>query len=1073
MLNRGEPETAVFAPKGSKSPKAQPAPASAGARSSTLKPPSRESRTRVADNEPGPKWDFGKVPIFPPEGEGGSEAPPPPYPGLPCGREFAFGDRPGDPSEREADRVAAQVMRTPEPIQPAFSGAPDAAEQTPAPPIVRQVLRSPSQPLDEGTRAFMEPRFGIDLSRVQVHRGAAAEESARAVSAKAYTVGEHIVFARSRFQPETHTGRQLIAHELAHVVQPGPTPRLHRKGEKPDKPEGHGTGCELAPPLSDPALAKLKPAGRDRAIGYSIGLARGTFCEMPPKSIALLQYKREVHIRTAWGLEATLHMKAFGAYFPAKAIPGVPPFDPAKSSVEQLRQLGWASVTWDVEVNYAGIDQKAMDIQVPDIVSGWHSLLQRPRNVLTEKKAQSLAELAGQERDLVHFFLSPEAQQNSLEEFATLGACAEIPKLCKAVEVWKAKHPQHPTPKSEPARPKEQKRPVVEEPLDDVTFNQLSEEQKYDLARKQIWQRTKEKLAYMWHHPGETLKGLGASLLLLNAPETFRAMGENLTEFLDEDADPLARAAAGTGFLSKLLGWLAGVAIVLGTVLYIASWLTGIGEAATIIGLAIAAATVLFAGSIGLGAGESVLRAKAASKSKTVAEFNHHVEEGSSSLANGIAGIAMLAAAAVVHAVVKGLVPKDVQQKIGTLLDDFRKRLKKSAPKAAPKQPPSTPGPDVPSDQKPAPQQTQKPAPPDVPGKAPAGTDQPGAGQQATGKTQQAPPKTTEKPPKQSGKVLDVHRRERALRQKQGLEKELKDRPADVTQRARDIKQLRQDLDKLLAEKPKLPQELKNSKAFRDLPRLGDEMKIDERIEGVRNLREKLRAENQLSPEADAYLQWEEKRLALEKEIRGSKDANATDEARVKQIEQTEMPLSEAELRAASRDIADLVRNSGNGPNYTAKGKVAYDEVMGKDRWEARKAAQKAGKGQSSGLQTDHLFAVDQIANLPQLQEFLSIFTKASEAVKARMVKALGDLGDLANNLVRMDEKANNLKSNKLWQDIPYGDMKDYYTAPEIDAMRAKEAEALKSILDQVAKDTDEFRAAVEQAKAAAKAAGK
>src|SRR4029077_20793737 len=87
------------------------------------------------------------------------------------------------------------------------------------PPIVHDVLNSPGQPLDAATRADMEPRFGHDFSKVRVHADAQAAESARAVSALAYAVGEHVAFRGERYAPGTSAGRHLLAHELAHVVQ--------------------------------------------------------------------------------------------------------------------------------------------------------------------------------------------------------------------------------------------------------------------------------------------------------------------------------------------------------------------------------------------------------------------------------------------------------------------------------------------------------------------------------------------------------------------------------------------------------------------------------------------------------------------------------------------------------------------------------------------------------------------------------------------------------------------------------------------------------------------------------------
>jgi hypothetical protein len=88
-----------------------------------------------------------------------------------------------------------------------------------APPIVHEVLRSPGQPLDPNTRAFMEPRFGHDFSQVRVHSDSKAAESARAVNSLAYTVGNNVVFGSGRCEPNSKAERRLMAHELSHVVQ--------------------------------------------------------------------------------------------------------------------------------------------------------------------------------------------------------------------------------------------------------------------------------------------------------------------------------------------------------------------------------------------------------------------------------------------------------------------------------------------------------------------------------------------------------------------------------------------------------------------------------------------------------------------------------------------------------------------------------------------------------------------------------------------------------------------------------------------------------------------------------------
>ena len=97
------------------------------------------------------------------------------------------------------------------------------------PPVVQEAVSSPGQPLDTETRAFMESRFGNDFADVRVHTGDKATASARSVGASAYTLGSDVVFGPGRYAPHTRSGRRLIAHELAHVVQQG-QPGVPRTG---------------------------------------------------------------------------------------------------------------------------------------------------------------------------------------------------------------------------------------------------------------------------------------------------------------------------------------------------------------------------------------------------------------------------------------------------------------------------------------------------------------------------------------------------------------------------------------------------------------------------------------------------------------------------------------------------------------------------------------------------------------------------------------------------------------------------------------------------------------------------
>jgi hypothetical protein len=153
------------------------------------------------------------------------------------------------------------------------------------PSLVHDVLRAPGNALDAGTRAFFEPRFGRDFGTmraaappstgltvipandhseqaaddsaarvmrsaapdtghrhdfgdVRIHTDAAASRSALALNARAYTVGNHIVFADGQYDQRSTAGRELLAHELAHVAAPAGNGALSRKTFTTDE-----TGC--------------------------------------------------------------------------------------------------------------------------------------------------------------------------------------------------------------------------------------------------------------------------------------------------------------------------------------------------------------------------------------------------------------------------------------------------------------------------------------------------------------------------------------------------------------------------------------------------------------------------------------------------------------------------------------------------------------------------------------------------------------------------------------------------------------------------------------------------------------
>lgn len=134
--------------------------------------------------------------------------------------------RPGDPLEREADRVTAGVLADLG-MRPARPASAPVVLPGGAAPNVEDILARPGQPLDAATRGLLEPRFGADFSGVRVHADAAAGRSAASLRARAYTVGSHVVFGAGEYAPDTPVGRTLLTHELTHTIQQGGAAPVH------------------------------------------------------------------------------------------------------------------------------------------------------------------------------------------------------------------------------------------------------------------------------------------------------------------------------------------------------------------------------------------------------------------------------------------------------------------------------------------------------------------------------------------------------------------------------------------------------------------------------------------------------------------------------------------------------------------------------------------------------------------------------------------------------------------------------------------------------------------------------
>jgi hypothetical protein len=93
------------------------------------------------------------------------------------------------------------------------------AEVTPEVERAIQRARGSGQALDSDVRAQMESAFGADFSGVRVHTSTEADTLNRALNARAFTTGQDIFFRQGAYSPGSSSGRELLAHEVTHVMQ--------------------------------------------------------------------------------------------------------------------------------------------------------------------------------------------------------------------------------------------------------------------------------------------------------------------------------------------------------------------------------------------------------------------------------------------------------------------------------------------------------------------------------------------------------------------------------------------------------------------------------------------------------------------------------------------------------------------------------------------------------------------------------------------------------------------------------------------------------------------------------------
>jgi N12 class adenine-specific DNA methylase len=123
--------------------------------------------------------------------------------------------------QRQPDKEEEELRKQPEEEEEKIQAKGEAIDERPPPDFVENRVQASGggQVLSENARSFFESRFGHDFKNVRVHADSGSAEMAKSIQAQAFTHGRDIYFGAGKYNPEGSAGKQLLAHELTHVIQ--------------------------------------------------------------------------------------------------------------------------------------------------------------------------------------------------------------------------------------------------------------------------------------------------------------------------------------------------------------------------------------------------------------------------------------------------------------------------------------------------------------------------------------------------------------------------------------------------------------------------------------------------------------------------------------------------------------------------------------------------------------------------------------------------------------------------------------------------------------------------------------
>lgn len=265
---------------------------------------------------------------------------------------------PDDVYEREADRMATEVMGMPapqvqrqvepeeeeeeepirakllsEPVSPLAQRQIEPEEEEEEEPLRRepvsdgvrevtrelesriQALRGGGQALDSEVRSQMESAFGADLGEVRVHTGAEAGSLAGELGARAFTTGKDIFFGEGAHEPRSEAGRRLLAHELTHVLQ-----QSHGEMRRGDELSDQVSRKPAEKPVpKKPEKVEPSPAEKEALVKAIVGQLKGK--KPKEKSQAGKAVKKSLEAALETGLGKKVKKRATELLLSRKGLP--------------------------------------------------------------------------------------------------------------------------------------------------------------------------------------------------------------------------------------------------------------------------------------------------------------------------------------------------------------------------------------------------------------------------------------------------------------------------------------------------------------------------------------------------------------------------------------------------------------------------------------------------------------------------------------------------------------------------------------------------------------------------------